>query len=198
MTLACHQQYTFSFEIVFQSHNNDKFSKQLGEPSVHSSSDRNFCNLRSESTFLWMREDNRRRKCPRNLLRQCRLQFKIFFNFCFCFCKSLFRYVARFSFLFFKHSSSLWCSERSLVLGVKAFFTAVSVNFLLFLFSFLLFFAYDLGRFRTSSGVAGCADTFEVDDDLSGGSSKSQKVHSCYWKLLPSQEGQVCLERKLP
>jgi hypothetical protein len=49
----------------------------------------------------------------------------------------------------------------------------------------LSLFAYGLGRFRTSSGVARCAATFEVGGDLSVGSSKSQEVHCCYWKLLP-------------
>jgi hypothetical protein len=38
----------------------------------------------------------------------------------------------------------------------------------------LVLFAYGLGSFRTSAVVAGCVATFEVDDDRSGESSKSQ------------------------
>ena len=187
MTLACHQQYTFSFEI--------KCSSPIIMTNSANSWESHQCILQVTATFAICAVNPHFSGCAKTIdggsvlgiffvSVACSLRF--FLNFCFCFCKSLFRYVACFSFIFFKHSSSLWCSERSLVLGVKAFFTGVSVNFLLFLFSFLLFFAYDLGRFRTSSGVAGCADTFEVDDDLSGGLSKSQKVHCCYWKMLPS------------
>jgi hypothetical protein len=92
--------------------------------------------------------------------------------------------VTSFSFLFSRHSSSLVCSEPYVALGVKAFVTAVSVCSFVLIYTFTLF-AYGLGSFRTSSGVAGCVSTFDVDDDSSGESSKSQKFHSCYWKLLP-------------
>lgn len=51
-----------------------------------------------------------------------------------------------------------------------------------------------------SSVVAGCVvtSTFEVGDDRSGKSSKSQRVYCCYRNLLPLQEGQLCLECKFP
>jgi hypothetical protein len=79
---------------VFQSHHSDNLSKHSWncyQCILHVTTT---CSLRTESTFLWMREDNRGRKYPRKL-RQCRLQFWIFWIFVFCFCESLFRYMAR-------------------------------------------------------------------------------------------------------
>jgi hypothetical protein len=65
-----------------------------------------------------------------------------FWIFAFFSYESLFRYVARFSFLYFRPSSSLICSEPSVVLGVKAFLTEVSTKMaviVLFSFTFLRF-----------------------------------------------------------
>jgi hypothetical protein len=69
MTLVYHQQYTFSFEIVFQSHHSGNLSEQIWDCYqciLHVTAT---CNLRSESTFLRMPQDNRRTNYPRSLLR---------------------------------------------------------------------------------------------------------------------------------
>jgi hypothetical protein len=87
------------------------------------------------------------------------------------------------------------------VLGVKAFLTEVSAKMaviLLLLFTFLRFLSYRLGRFQMSSGVAGGAVTFQVEDDRLGEASKSQEFHCGYWKFPPWGEGgQQYLQRNL-
>jgi hypothetical protein len=95
--------------------------------------------------------------------------------------------VARSSFLHFRPSSSLICSEPSVVLCQSIFDRGISQNDSYFLCSCLHSCSFCV-RFRKVSNVfwsSRMCETFEAEDDHLGESSKSQEVHCCYWNLQP-------------
>ena len=185
MTLACHQQYTFSFEI--------KCSSPIIMTNSASSWESHQCILQVTATFAICAVNPHFSGCAKTIDGGSVLG--IFFVSVACSLRFFLIFVSAFVNL----SLGMWHASLSYFLSTvlpsgapsvllywvsKHFYRGISQFSFVLIFIITLF--YDLGRFRTSSGVAGCAATFEVNDDLSGGSSKSQKVHSCYWKLLPS------------
>ena len=99
---------------------------------------------------------------------------------------------------FFRPSSSLICSEPSVVLDVNAFLTEES-NCQLFCCSVynILIVLMVLESFERPLGKQDVL-LFEVDDDRSGESPKRQEAYCCYWKLLPPEDRRLFLEPQLP
>jgi hypothetical protein len=74
--------HVFILNKVSQSHETGNLSKNSWESHkciIHVTAT---CILYTESTLLWMRQDSRGRKCPRSLLRLCRLHFCVYSYFC--------------------------------------------------------------------------------------------------------------------
>jgi hypothetical protein len=137
------------------------------------------------------------RKYSQNHLRQSCVNFWILFLISdLCCCESHFRFVTASISYFFRPSSSLIGSERSVVLDVKAFLTEES-NWQLFC---LHFYSLCLRFCKVSNvlWVSRMCCYFEVDQDRSGESPKKQEVYCWYRKLLPPQERRLYLQPRLP
>ena len=145
--------YVFILNKVFQFHQMGTFKQtQLGLPSVHSSRGRYLQSVHWIYIFLDMPRQQRQGLSSKSSSSVLHAFF--LFIFALCCCEPLFRYVARFRFLFYRPSSSSICFEPCVVgcWVCRRFWQRYQSKWQLFfdLVYILASFAYGLGRFRTS------------------------------------------------